>query len=540
MADWADTVFDTRRAAFVLLSLLKLGFSILTSRFKRGRPGEGPVSLSAFLQKLGPTYVKFGQFLALRFDLLSEDVRRDLEELFENTQPVASEQVRKLIEEELRAPIGRLFGEFQSQPLASASIAQVHEARTLSGERVVVKVQRPGIERIFASDMRLMRRFAVLADASGLLGTISLREALDQFAQWTSREFDFVLEGSTADRLRAHALHHEIIPRIYWALTTRRVLTMQYIEGVSLQQISNLLERGNLEKLRALLPGVDLERAFRRLARASMQQIFNVGFFHGDPHPGNMLILPNECVAFVDFGVFGQLTDRQRQLLHSYLENVILGRVEEAFRSYSGVLSFTPDTNFHRFRMQAQDLMRQWYELAKNPATPPAEKLAGVFADRMSRLLRQNHVRMDMDLLLFWRVFIVLDAVALKVASKFDLLAELNSFFQSTRTQQQTRPDLSAAWLGKWHAAVAAQAATTTPKTFKLTLRTGLDDRQRQKENAESITIALILAAVSIVIAVRFQSSLATLVARIVVLGALTWNLRKHLSKWWDPRRVRR
>ena len=154
------------------------------------------------------------------------------------------EEARRVVEIELEAPLETLFLSFEREAIAAASVAQVHRARTMANQLVAVKIQRKNIHRLFAADMRNLRRVAHLIDASGLAGAFSAQEVAGQFTHWTSREMDFEVEGRTSERLRKNAAPYEIIPRIDWPLTTKKVLTMEFIDGTSLAKIGALLDAG--------------------------------------------------------------------------------------------------------------------------------------------------------------------------------------------------------------------------------------------------------------------------------------------------------
>src|SRR5688500_13199023 len=230
-----ETALDIRRAALPLWEGLKLVMSLLLRR-ARGLPADYPKRVRRALERLGLTYLKLGQYLAMRLDLLPEELCEELSRLYEDVSPVGFGGVQATAEAELRGPLGQLFLSFKREPVAAASAAQVHEARTFSNERVAVKVQRPGIQPIFAADMRNLRRAAALADALGFSGTLSMKEIVGEFERWTARELDFLTEGRTAERLRHSATAHEVVPAIYWELTTSKVLTMQFVDGMSLAE----------------------------------------------------------------------------------------------------------------------------------------------------------------------------------------------------------------------------------------------------------------------------------------------------------------
>jgi ubiquinone biosynthesis protein len=503
MARADDWLFDARRLIFVVRQLLLFWLSGVKGR------RNGAVRLRVLFETLGMTYLKFGQFLALRFDLLSPEVRGELEKLFEGVQPIPFPEVRRAIEHELKAPLEQLFATFSREPIASASIAQVHEARTASDERVAVKVQRPGVDQVFASDMRWLGRLATLIDWSGISGTIAVGEAVDEFARWTSTELDFLSEGATAERLRAQATPDEVIPRIHWTLTTRRILTMEFIDGASLVEVTKLVDRGRPEALQERLPGVSIEEALHRLAVASMHQIFVTGFFHGDPHPGNMLILPTGRVAFVDFGIFGQLTPQRQGLLHAYMENLILGDIQESFRSYSRLFLYTPESDYQGFQQETEALMRQWYSVATNPAAAPQDKLAGRFVDRMSLVARRNHVRMKMDILLFWRVFIVLDSVSHRLSSRFDLMREAALFFRTTSpalSKVLRGPTIDDAGVG-WDGEEAIRTFGNLSDDSELSVWIQGSERERHERNRDFKLVAAALFLLSVLAALRALQS---------------------------------
>src|SRR5262249_5978878 len=252
-------------------------------------------------------------FLAIRYDILPPEVCRELDNLFERVQPLPLGVARRIVEAETGTDLDQSFSYFEEQPLAAASVAQVHRAQTLAGDTVAVKLQRPGLAPIFNADIRNLTRIARLADVLGLFGRLSAVGMVREFARWTLRELDFTLEGRTTERVAANALHFEHVPRIHWDLTTPRMLTVEFVEGRSMADVADLLREGGIARVRARLPHFDLNTALRSMTAASLNQLFTSGFFHGDPHPGNVFVQPDSSITFLDFGIFGSLTTRQRQ-----------------------------------------------------------------------------------------------------------------------------------------------------------------------------------------------------------------------------------
>ncbi|WP_376689818.1 2-polyprenylphenol 6-hydroxylase [Wenzhouxiangella sp. EGI_FJ10409] len=256
------------------------------------------------LQELGPIYVKFGQILSTRRDLLPEDIAEDLAGLQDDVPPFPSEQARAIIEQQLGASIAELFDAFEDRPLASASIAQVHAARLETGEEVVVKVVRPGIERRIRRDLELLRALAGLVRRYHPEGErIRPDDIVSEFQRVIFRELDMKAEAASASLLKRNfeGSRDLYIPAIHWRLTAARVLVMERVEGVPVKDIAELRRRG-----------VNLERLARRGIRVFYGQVFRDNLFHADMHPGNLLVdttHPEDPTWIaLDFGIVESLT----------------------------------------------------------------------------------------------------------------------------------------------------------------------------------------------------------------------------------------
>jgi ubiquinone biosynthesis protein len=253
------------------------------------------------LDELGPTFVKFGQLLSMRPDVLPPDIIAELRGLQDDVRPFAYEEVERTIQEDLGLPIERLFLEFDHAPMAAASIGQVHRAVLPNGHQVAVKVQRPGAPEQIEADLGLLYQAArIVKERVRALDFVDVREVVDEFARAIRQELDYRLEGRNADQLhRNFAGHpHVRVPRVYWSYTRARVLTLEYIEG---RQLADIDEAGYTIEERKRLAEV--------ITEAWMTMVFRDGFFHGDPHPANVLVISPEVIGLVDFGLAGKLTD---------------------------------------------------------------------------------------------------------------------------------------------------------------------------------------------------------------------------------------
>jgi ubiquinone biosynthesis protein len=424
--------------------VLKFSIPALLRRLLKLRSGPASIAvpMRQAMEEMGLTYLKLGQYLAMRFDLLPEEVCEEMNHLFEEVKPLSFEQVRRTVETELGGRLEEFYAEFGERHVAAASVAQVHVARTLDGVKVAVKVQRPGIERTFESDMRVLGLLASLADYLRVFGNLSVKGVVDQFSTWTRRELNFLTEGETADRLRRHATAHEVVPFVFWELTTRRVITFEFIEGVSMSQVAKMLDEGGLPRVREKLPKVEIEEALTNLSHASLRQLFVTGFFHGDPHPGNILLLEDNSVAFVDFGIFGELTPFQRELLAKHIESLAMGDFRASFRYYASLATPTEETDIRAFEDEGAEVLRRWYHASQNPDAPAEARHLGRVSGEMTSVVRRGRVLMGAETLLFWRAINALDSTALLLSPTFDLLAVLRRFFE------EIRPGLSERLLG--------------------------------------------------------------------------------------------
>lgn len=424
-------LLDLRRAALLIWTIARFAGGPLLRRLLHLSPGgsSGPVRMRLAMEHLGITYLKLGQFLAMRFDVLPAAYCQELGALFDSVPPIQFETARAVVESELGQPLNALFASFDRESLAAGSIAQVYRARTHDGQDVAVKVQRPGIRRLFEADTRNLRRLAALVDAFGLLGFVSSREMVDDFASWTVREMDFSLEGETADRLRQVALECEIVPDVFWTLTTSRVLTMAFLDGPNAVQIQRILERGGREQLQTEYPWLDLDVVMKHLAFISLRQLFVTGFFHGDPHPGNVIFLPENRVGLVDFGIFGELAPSERDIWRRHFEAFSVGDLREAIYQYCKLIIADPDSDIVAFQREAYMALQRIYLAHSNPENPPEERHVARSSTTIFEMLRAHRLRVTLNNLLFWRTLVALNASAFRLSPTFDLLGVQREFF---------------------------------------------------------------------------------------------------------------
>lgn len=283
------------------------------------------------IEELGPTFIKFGQILADRPDLVPEELREELRKLQDEAQPMPDDLAIAEIQKELGRPVTELFRDFDRNRLASASIAQTYRATLLNGQQVCIKIQRPGIEKKIELDLSLMNFFATRMQRNNEeLEAINLVGVVKEFGKTIKRELDFRHEAASVIRF-GHYFRNDPdlkVPMVFSEYTTQRILVEEYINGIKVSNLEQLLESGN-----------NLKEIARKGMRLVFEQIFTHGYFHADPHPGNIFVLEGDVIAFIDFGMMGSLRPAHLQFLGKYVLGYLdrdAHRITDALLTVSG------------------------------------------------------------------------------------------------------------------------------------------------------------------------------------------------------------
>ena len=310
-----------------------------------------PQQLRRRLEMLGPTYVKFGQIMAIREDLLPRPITEELQNLFDRVPSIPFEQVRGIIEASLHRPLEALYAEVSEEPLGSASIAQVHRARLRTGEKVVIKVIKPGIREMIRSDLTLLR--LVGRFLQWILPRYQIRQIVEEFAAYTIKEIDFTYEADHAEMFAAnfHEIPDIVFPAIYRSLSTEDVLTMAFLEGfkpgspptfaLSSEERARIIDLGSL---------------------AIIKMLYKDGFFHADLHAGNLMILPGDPVrlGFIDLGMVGRFEEATRRRMLYYFHALVNGDVNTATRHLAEMARVGPGGDPQGFRRAVADMSRRF------------------------------------------------------------------------------------------------------------------------------------------------------------------------------------
>lgn len=360
------------------------------------------------LQELGPTFVKLGQIASTRPDLLPEEIIRELEKLQDQVPPFSFEEVRNIVQQELGDDLNKIFRQFADVPLAAASIGQVHQAILHSGEKVAVKIQRPNIANMIETDLEILQDLAILAERRlEWAARYQIRDMVDEFSRSLRAELDYTIEARNAEKISNQFKNDPniYIPKVFWEYSTKKVLTMEYVEGVKFNELERLKQNGyNLKKLA------------ERLAKAIFQQIFIEGFFHGDPHPGNVLVLPREVIAFIDFGMVGRLNPEMKYHFSSLVIALMQQSTDGVIKSICQMGLVPDDVNLMQLRDDVEQLREKYYHV-------PLSKISlGEAVNDLFRVAFRHSIRIPRDLTLLGKTLLTVEGMVEKLDPDFSIL----------------------------------------------------------------------------------------------------------------------
>ena len=411
------------RVLEVLRVLLRLGLPVLW-RSLRGQPSGAPEALRQALETLSGSFIKFGQILSLQIDTLPRDYCDSLLRLLDQVPPFPLEQVDQVFREELKCSPQELFTEFDYEVLASASIGQVHKARMKDGSPVAIKVQRPGIRSIFERDTILLRAFVRVVFFFRIQSLYFMRDPVRELSTWTQDELDYRREGSYAALLGENAVHtpSERVPKIYWELTTARILTMEYLDGPSVSAYLRMVESNDRESLARLRArGFEPKVFSANVISNFLSDAFRYGVFHADLHPANLLILPNNVVGYVDFGIVATLTPEARRKQIELTLAYSSGNPEAIYEGFLNICIASPDADLAGMRRKIEDFTRQWYH---EPAVAGRVRFRVTVTKTMMDLLsicQHYGVLVDREMIKYIRSTILADGLVSRLAPDVDL-----------------------------------------------------------------------------------------------------------------------
>ncbi|MGC9520924.1 MAG: ABC1 kinase family protein [Anaerolineae bacterium] len=359
------------------------------------------------LEELGPAFVKLGQVLSTRPDVLPPDYISELSKLQDKVKPVAWEEIEKVLRDELEQPLEQVFDEIITVPMASASLAQVHVAKLATRERVALKIQRPNILRTLQTDLEIIRDVASYVETHTPLGKVyDLVEIADDFADTLNRELDYVSEGRNADRFRESfkdepSVH---IPWVYWDYTTERVLVLEYIEGIKIDQVEAIDAAGR-----------DREKIATNAARMIIQEVLQDGFFHADPHPGNFIVMEGDVIGAMDFGMVGYLSQTDRVNLIRLYNAAVQLNAKGATEELIHIGAAPPDVDRHALTRDVERLLQRYSSLALK------EMRLEELIDEVMPVVFEHKLKLPSNFWLLAKTLAMMEGIGLKLAPDFDI-----------------------------------------------------------------------------------------------------------------------
>ncbi len=419
-----------------VVARLRLPGSGTVGRVRRRRRDELPATralrLRRALEALGPTFVKFGQALSTRGDVLGPELIAELSQLQDSLPPLPPGVAEAVIEAALGQPVAGLFAGFEAVPIAAASIAQVHRATLPSGERVAVKVRRPEIEATIERDLAILAQLARLAERYLPDADLFQPAALvTEFARSIRRELDLAREGRTFERFARNFEGDETVrfPRVHWTRTTNAVLTLEYIDGV---KALDILGR----------EGYDPGLVARRGGAIMLKQVLRHGLFHADPHPANLFILPGNVVCMLDLGNVGHLDRRMRDAVAALVRAIVEEDAERLTHAVLGIGKPLRPIDMGQLRRDVTELVDTYAGIAFRDL-----QVGPLLQDALS-VMRRYRIQAPPDLMLLVRAFVTIEGVGRQLDPTFKLIDEARPVVLEI-LRDRLRPAGAAARLGE-------------------------------------------------------------------------------------------
>ena len=426
----AGTARDLGRLQEIGAVLLRYGFGDVVRRlgiilhWKAPRDAAqlgAPQRARLALQELGPTFVKLGQILATRVDLFAPEWIGEFEKLQDQAPPAAFAAVHAQLTEDLGQPPEAAFAAFDPEPIAAGSIAQVHRARLADGAEVAIKVRRPGIVPVVEADLRLLARLAEMLEATVPdIARLRPREVVRQFTRTVRAELDLAAECRNAERVAANFREHPeiVVPRVYWDWTGERVNVQAFVDGTPSREPAALAAAG-----------LDRRVLAHRGAQAMLKMVLEDGFFHADPHPGNVFYLSGNRVAFIDFGMAGHLSERRRDELVQLLNGLVArdaDNVVDILLDWAGAAQVDAE----KVALDVDAFIDRYH------GVPLQELRMGAMLADMTALLREHQLALPPDLALVLKACVTLETYGRELDPQFDMVGEAAPFLEAATLER--------------------------------------------------------------------------------------------------------
>lgn len=366
------------------------------------------------LEELGPTFIKFGQIMSNRPDLLPEKLVDQLEKLQDEVPPFDGKIARKIVEKDLQNPIGELFRSFDEKPFASASIAQVHKAVLFNGEEVVLKIQRPKIKETISIDIDIMHDLAVLVEkylpVAEIVDPVGL---VDLFERLIQKELNFNTEAAHIEKFyhNFQGNPHIKVPKLYKEFSTAQIITMEYVEGIKISKTEELVKAG-----------LDLKMIAKRGFNLYLEQVFEHGFFHADPHPGNLIVQKRNVLCFLDFGMMGYIMPQDLDMLNSIIIGIEERDIHRIVKTIEMITGNRKIENFRELEYELNAMLNEYYHFSLEEIS--VQELLSQFTG----IVLKHKLKFPSDFFLLLKSMVIIEGVGRKLDPGFNALKHLKPF----------------------------------------------------------------------------------------------------------------
>lgn len=402
---------------------LEIGLRIVTlKRHEKLDRLPRAVRVRKMLEELGPTFMKMGQILSTRPDLLPAEFIAELSELQDSVQPFSYDRAAAIVAEEFGKPVSEIFSSFDEEPLAAASIGQVHKAVLADGSSVAVKIQRPDINSIIEVDLEILTHMAELAEKHlDEWSAARPTRIVEEFAHTLARELDYTIEAAYMERF-ARQFKDEpavYVPKVYRDSTTSRILTMEYISGVRVKDSEGLAAKGLDRKIIA-----------RQGLILILKQVFEHGFFHADPHPGNIFVLPENVICYIDFGMMGRLSAHNREAFADLLMGIVNRDEKEVTRNLLSLTDHNQETDLSSLESDVTDFLDQ------HCYRPLKELNLGSLLQHLISIILRHKLSVPTDMFLLIKAMSTVEGLGLMLDPELDVVNEAAPFIKKIKMER--------------------------------------------------------------------------------------------------------
>ncbi|MBQ2637106.1 MAG: AarF/ABC1/UbiB kinase family protein [Methanosphaera sp.] len=401
--------------------------SLLTSSSKRKKSDDGSdeeidfTGLREAMEELGPAFIKLGQLLASRPDMIGPEIAEDLKKLRDNTPITPFDQMREVVESELGKPLEEIYSEFDENPLGSASIGQVYKATLKeNGQEVAVKIQKPNIYNIIVADVKILNDLAGKADKYiTKTRTYNLPAIMKEFERSIFKELDYMEEVLNIQKITKNFEEDErvVIPQAFNEYSTSKIITMELVDGYV---ISELFDKE--------IEGIDNKEMAQIAVQSYLKQILLDGFFHADPHPGNMFVTKDANISYIDWGMVGIITEEFKGNLAQLILILLSGDSKKLIKQLIYMKIITPQQNTEEFQEDVEDLLNKYLGV-------DLDQMDGIFESLMNVMIKHNIV-LPREFVMIGRGFILLEDTGSRLDPSFNLTTELEKFAKKMVSQK--------------------------------------------------------------------------------------------------------